>query len=241
MSGVKMREGRRLFRGLMVAMAVTSVAAVAACGGPKQDDASASPAAVTSATPTPTSQPLNDTRAAAALATGGIGVGELPGMRPLGAPVTRLDSPTLGGLCGTADAGMSSEKLRMARRQLVWSAGRDEFVSEERVVYQQGGVQAALKDLQRAATTVCPDRIGVAAAPASAKLPAGSMAFSSKDAKQGGPGMDSYAVPVGNQLLVVLWSNWTMSPEPVAIRTALAKARAVVVQREKPTLQALAG
>ncbi|WP_432878201.1 hypothetical protein ACQPYH_30405 [Kribbella sp. CA-245084] len=95
-------------------------------------------------------------------------------------------------MCGTTAAGLTSEKLRMARRQLVWSAGPSEFVSEEQIVYQQGG--------------------------------------------------DSYAVPVGNRLLVVLWSNWTgSSSEPAAIRSALAKARTVVVQREQRTLQALAG
>jgi hypothetical protein len=230
-----MRKGRRLFRGLMVATVVTSVAAVAACGGPKKDAAAPSPVVVTSATPTAT--PLTGARAAAALATGGLVSQDVPGMRPLGAPITRLDSPTLAGLCGTTAAGLTSEKLRMARRQLVWSAGPEEFVSEERVVYQQGGVQAALKDLRTLSTT-CPGRIGVQPAPAGTKLPAGSTAISSKGG-QGGASMDSYVVPVGNRLLVVLWSNWNLSAEPAVIRTALAKARAVVVQREQPTLRAL--
>lgn len=227
---VKMRKA------VVVALVVASVGAVAACGGQKKDDAAASPVVVTS-TPTPTPTPLNDARAAAALATGGLGVKDMPGMRPLGAPITTLNSPTVAGLCGTTAAGLTSEKLRMARRQLVWSAGPSEFVSEERVIYQQGGVQAALKDL-RTLSTICPDRIGVQPAPTSAKLPAGSMAISSRGTGQGG---DSYAVPVGNRLLVVLWSNWTRSPEPAAIKTALATARTVVVQREQPTLQALAG
>ena len=53
--------------------------------------------------------------------------------------------------------------------------------------------------------------------------------------------MDTYVVPVDNQLLVVLWSNWNSTAEPSAIRTALTKARTVLVQREQPTLEALAG
>ncbi|MGW7687000.1 hypothetical protein ACWGID_40040 [Kribbella sp. NPDC054772] len=237
MEFVKMRDagigvGRR--HGVVVALVLASVAVVSACGGSKQDAASPSPVVVS--TPAPSPQPLTAARAAAALATGGLGAQDVPGMRPLGAPITRLDSPTVAGLCGTGAAGLPSEKLRMARRQLVWSAGPSEIVSEERIVYQQGGVQAALKDLRTSSTT-CPDRIGVRPVPSSAKLPAGSMAISSKG---GGASMDSYAVPVGNRLLVMLWSNWTMSSEPDAIRTALAKARAVVVQREQPTLQALA-
>jgi hypothetical protein len=229
---VKMRKA------IVVGLVVASVGAVAACGGQKKDDAAASPVVVTSARPTPT--PLNDARAAAALATGGLGVKDMPGMRPLGAPITTLNSPTVAGLCGTTAAGLTSEKLRMARRQLVWSAGPSEFVSEERIVYQQGGVQAALKDLLTS-STICPDRIGVRPVSSSAKLPAGSMEVSSHGTGQGG---DSYAVPVGDRLLVVLWSNWTGSSgsaEPAVIRTALAKARTVVVQREQPTLQALAG
>ncbi|WP_380092106.1 hypothetical protein [Kribbella jiaozuonensis] len=221
-------------KAVVVALAVAGVVAgVAACGGSKKDGAVASPVVASSATPTPT--PLNDTRAAAALATGGLGVKDVPGMQPLGAPITSLNSPTVAALCGPTAAGLTSEKLRMARRQLVWSAGPSEFVSEERIVYQQGGVQAALKDL-RTLSTICPNRIGVQPAPTSAKLPAGSMAISAHGTGQGG---DSYAVPVGNQLLVVLWSNWTRSPEPAVIKTALAKARTVVVQREQPTLQAL--
>lgn len=222
-------EGSRR-RGVVVALVLVSVASVAACGGPKQDAASPSPVVVS--TPAPSPQPLTAARAAAALATGGLGAQDVPGMQPLGAPITRLDSPTVAGLCGTTAAGLTSEKLRMARRQLVWSAGPSEIVSEERIVYQQGGVQAALKDL-RTSSTICPDRIGVRPAPSGAKLPAGSMAISSK-------GGDSYAVPVGNRLLVMLWSNWTASSEPSAVRTALAKARTVVVQREQPTLLALA-
>jgi hypothetical protein len=224
---VKMREA------VVVALVLVSVAA---CGGSKQEAASPSPAAAT--TPTPTAVPqLTAARAAAALAAGGLGVQDVPGMRPLGAPLTRLDSPTVAGLCGTTAAGLTSEKLRMARRQLVWSAGPSEIVSEERIVYQQGGVQAALKDL-RTSSTICPDHIGVRPVPASAKLPSGSMEITSTAPGQGG---DSYAMPVGNRLLVVLWSNWTVQSEPAAIRTALAKARTVVVQREQPTLKALAG
>src|SRR6185312_9827076 len=125
---VKMRKA------IVVGLVVASAGAVAACGGQKKDDAAASPVVVTSARPTPT--PLNDARAAAALATGGLGVKDMPGMRPLGAPITTLNSPTVAGLCGTTAAGLTSEKLRMARRQLVWSAGPSEFVSEERIVYQ---------------------------------------------------------------------------------------------------------
>ncbi|TDW14423.1 hypothetical protein EV650_8014 [Kribbella kalugense] len=222
---------RKAISGVVVAMVLASVAA---CGGSKQGTADPSPVVLTTAAPSP--QPLTAARAAAALATGGLASRDMPGMQPLGAPITSLNSPTLAGLCGTTASGLTSEKLRMARRQLVWSAGPSEFVSEERVVYQQGGVQAALKDLQRASTS-CPDRIGVQIAPATAKLPAGSMAISSKGS---GQSMDSYAVPVGNRLLVMLWSNWTRSAEPAVIRTALAKARPVVVQREQPTLQALA-
>lgn len=226
--------GRPLFGGVVVAMVLASVAA---CGGSKQGTADPSPVVVTTTT-APSPQPLTAARAAAALATGGLASRDVPGMQTLGAPITSLDSPTLAGLCGTtAASGLTSEKSRMARRQLVWSAGPSEFVSEERVVYQQGGVQAALKDLQRASTS-CPDRIGVQVAPASAKLPAGSMAISSKGSGQAS--MDSYAVPVGNRLLVMLWSNWTGSSEPAVIRTALAKVRTVVVQREQPTLLALA-
>jgi hypothetical protein len=56
-----------------------------------------------------------------------------------------------------------------------------------------------------------------------------------------GASMDTYVVPVDNQLLVVLWSNWNSTAEPSAIRTALTKARTVLVQREQPTLEALAG
>ncbi|MFI5697824.1 hypothetical protein ACIA58_38560 [Kribbella sp. NPDC051586] len=230
-----MKMQKSLFRGVVV---VASLAAVTACGSPKKDTADPSPMVVTTSTPSPL--PLNAARAAAALATGGLGVRDVPGMQPLGAPITTLTSPTIGALCGTTAAGLTSEKLRMARRQLVWSAGPSQFVSEERIVYQQGGVQAALKDLLTSGT-ICPDRIGVRPAPSSAKLPAGSMEVSSHGTGQGG---DSYAVPVGNRLLVVLWSNWTVSSgssEPAVIRTALAKARIVVVQREQPTLQALAG
>jgi hypothetical protein len=231
MTFVKMQKS--LVRGAVV---MASLAAVAACGGQKQKAADPSPVVVTTTAPSPQPQPLTAARAAEALATGGLAVRDVPGMRPLGAPITGLTSPTIGGLCGTTAAGLTSEKLRMARRQLVWSAGPSQFVSEERVVYQQGGVQAALKDLLTS-STICPDRIGVQPAPASAKLPAGSMAISSKGA---GASMDSYAVPVGNRLLVVLWSNWNGSAEPAIIRAAVAKARTVVVQREQPTLQALA-
>ncbi|MER7248825.1 hypothetical protein [Kribbella sp. NPDC000426] len=229
-----MKMQNTVVRGVVV---VASIAAVAGCGGPKKDAADPSPVVVTPSTPSP--PPLDATRAAAALATGGLGVHDVPGMQPLGAPITTLTSPTVAGLCGTTAAGLTSEKLRMARRQLVWSAGPSEFVSEERIVYRQGGVQAALKDV-RTLSTICPDRIGVQPAPASAKLPAGSMEVSSHGTGQGG---DSYAVPVGNQLLVVLWSNWNGSgaAEPAVIRAALAKARPVVVQREQSTLQALAG
>jgi hypothetical protein len=39
----------------------------------------------------------------------------------------------------------------------------------------------------------------------------------------------------------VLWSNWNSTAEPSAIRTALTKARAVLVQREQPTRAVLAG
>ncbi|RZU03559.1 hypothetical protein EV645_7591 [Kribbella rubisoli] len=224
---------KNVVRGVVV---MVSLAAVAACGGPKKDTADPSPVVVTTSTPSP--PPLDATGAAAALATGGLGFRDVPGMQPLGAPITTLTSPTIAALCGTTAAGLTSEKLRMARRQLVWTAGPSEFVSEERIVYRQGGVQAAMKDLLTS-STICPDRIGVRPVPSSAKLPAGSMEVSSHGTGQGG---DSYAVPVGNRLLVVLWSNWTgSSSEPTTIRTALAKARTVVVQREQPTLRALAG
>jgi len=224
---------------VVVASVLCSVATIAACGGSKQEAASPPPASPTVAASTPPA--LTAARAAAALTAGGLKVGDLPGLQSFGAPLTRLDSPTLASLCATgARSALTSDELRLARRQSVWRAGPTAFVSEERVVYRKGGVQAALGDLRKASTTVCPNKLGVRVAPSTAKLPAGSLSVWLKG-DQGGASMDTYVVPVDNQLLVVLWSNWNSTAEPSAIRTALTKARAVLVQREQPTLEALAG
>lgn len=222
---------------VVVAAVLAGVASVAACGGSKQDTASPPPAGPTATASVRAG--LTATRAATALTAGGLKVGDLPGLQLFGAPLTSLDSPTLANLCATgASSALTSDELRLARRQSVWRAGPTSFVSEERIVYRKGGVQAALRDLRKASTTVCPNKLGVRVAPSTAKLPAGSL---SVWLKNGNASMDTYVVPVDNQLLVVLWSNWNSTAEPSAIRTALTKARTVLVQREQPTRAALAG
>jgi hypothetical protein len=240
--GSTLGAGRLTSRGMAVVAVATSLAAIGGCGTTQHESRNTPVPPAVATTPTPSRPTLSATaRATAALGAGGIQAADLPGIGLIGAPLTSLDQPTLATLCGAASrSALTSDKLRLARKQLVWRAGATAFVSEERIVYKQDGVQAAVQDFQHAATSICPDQIGIRPAPSSAKLPAGSLLIWSKDAAQRSAFMNTYAVPISKQLLVVLWSNWTAPAEQPTVQAALANASKVLVQREQPTLRALA-